>query len=760
MTVLTDALARRQYLGPYKVPFSLAGVPTSAKFVDRPTDTASLEESLLPRRSQREGRKIFVLHGLGGVGKTQLAVDFTRRHQAAFSTVFWLDGRAEDRLRQSIAGCVDRIPEGQVPSSVRQQAEGRSAEDLNAAVAGVMTWLGRDDNRDWLLVFDNVDLDHDQDRAKGSYDVRKYVPWDHGAVLITTRLSRLAQLAPPGYSRKLVKVDSRLGRAILEAWYGGDLGPGADDLLTLLDGLPLALAQAASYLRETGASIPKYLELYRRQWDKLMTSGASRPLLDYNQGSIATTWTISFGQIETKDGHAASLLRLWAFLDNKHLWHGLLIVAGRGDTGKRKWPQWLIGLAVSEFRFLEAVGLLLRYSMIEANEDIGTGYSMHPVVHKWASHLEDGSRKADYAWLALKVVGLSVPRSTERDYWVLQQQLLPHGQRCAEWVQSDGTNSLGLADKDQLDALHYLGILYANQGRLAEAEAMYQQALAGKEKAVGPDHTDTLRTVNNLGNVYKYQGRLAEAEAMYQRALAGCEKALGPDHTNTLMTVNNLGILYADQGRLAEAEAMYQRALAGCEKALGPDHTDTLSTVYNLGILYADQGRLAEAEAMYQRALAGCEKALGPDHTDTLSTVYNLGILYADQGRLAEAEAMYQRALAGCEKALGPDHTDTLSTVYNLGILYADQGRLAEAEAMYQRALAGYEKALGPDHPKTRQVSRNLKLLQESIEGRDGGLEGRERGKLRKRAKTKLLVLLRIDRINALKDEVGGNGNS
>lgn len=165
-----------------------------------------------------------MLHGLGGVGKTQLAVDFTRRHQAAFSTVFWLDGRAEDRLRQSIAGCVDRIPEGQVPSSVRQQAEGRSAEDLNAAVAGVMTWLGRDDNRDWLLVFDNVDLDHDQDRAKGSYDVRKYVPWDHGAVLITTRLSRLAQLAPPGYSRKLVKVDSRLGRAILEAWYGGDLG--------------------------------------------------------------------------------------------------------------------------------------------------------------------------------------------------------------------------------------------------------------------------------------------------------------------------------------------------------------------------------------------------------------------------------------------------------------------------------------------------------------------------------------------------------
>ncbi|KAH7012302.1 uncharacterized protein B0I36DRAFT_256794 [Microdochium trichocladiopsis] len=218
-----------------------------------------------------------------------------------------------------------------------------------------------------------------------------------------------------------------------------------------------------------------------------MASGAGRPLLDYDQGSIATTWTVSFGQIEAKDGPAASLLRLWAFLDNKHLWHGLLTVAGRDGSGKR-----------NEVRFLEAVGLLLRYSMIEANEDVGAGYSMHPVVHRWASHLDEGSRKADYARLALTVVGLSVPMSTERDYWVLQQQLLPHGQRCAEWVQSDGTNSLGLADEDQLEALHNLGLLYADQGRRAEAEAMYQRALAGKEKAVGADHPKTRLVLRNL----------------------------------------------------------------------------------------------------------------------------------------------------------------------------------------------------------------------------------------------------------------------
>ncbi|KAH7021522.1 Tetratricopeptide repeat-domain-containing protein [Microdochium trichocladiopsis] len=411
-----------------------------------------------------------------------------------------------------------------------------------------MTWLGRDDNRDWLLVFDNVDLDYDRGGAEGAYDVRKYVPWDHGAVLITTRLSRLAQLAPPGYSRKLVKVDGRLGRAILEAWYGGNLGAGADDLLTLLDGLPLALAQAASYLRETGVSITKYLEIYCRQWDELMASGTGRPLQDYEQGSIATTWVVSFQQIEAQDGPAGSLLRLWAFLDNNHLWHGLLTVAGRDGSDKRHWPQWLVGLAVSEARFLEAVRLLLRYSMIEANEDVRAGYSMHPVVHRWALHLDEGSRKAYYARLALTLVGLSVPMSTERKYWVLQQQLLPHGQHCAEWLQSDRTDSLELADGDQLEALHNLGNLYAQQGRRAEAEAMYQRALAGYERALGPDHTDTLKTVNNLGILYNNQSRPAEAEAMYQRALAGYEKALGPDYPETRMALRNLVLLQESTG--------------------------------------------------------------------------------------------------------------------------------------------------------------------------------------------------------------------
>ncbi|KAG7289879.1 hypothetical protein NEMBOFW57_006256 [Staphylotrichum longicolle] len=708
MKACANAIARREYFGPYRTLFALQGAPTSSHFVDRQPDTDELERCLIPRsRSPRTQQRIFLLYGLGGIGKTQLAADFARRHKATFSSVFWLDGRSEDRLRQSLAGYASKIPKGQIPDISRDSVLD-SEKDVDIVVADVLDWLGRPDNVDWLLIFDNVDQDLEQGSETGAYDVRRYLPGDHGSVLITTRLSRLAQL---GDSRRLRKVDKELSEAIFKRWYGPELvmDDAVTELLGLLDGLPLALAQAASYLRETELDTATYVRLYKEQWDDVMRSDgeSGSALLDYEQRSIATAWTISFRAIEGRNASAANLLRLWAFLDNKDLWYGLLQQAVSGGRG---WPGWIGGVACNEVKFLDAARLLLRYSMIEAQESVLNSYVMHPVVHKWTSHIQDGGEKVEYVRLAVMLIGFSVPRNTTDAYWTLQRRLLPHAEQCSRWM-GQIFDSEWSGEEVLVDAIQMLGALYADQGRLEEAEAMYNRALQGKEKALGRDHTSTLNTVNNLGALYADQGRLAEAEAMYNRALQGYEKALGRDHTSTLNTVNNLGNLYVGQGRLEEAEAKYQRALQGYEKALRRDHTSTLNTVNNLGNLYRQQGRLEEAEAMYQRALEGYEKTLGRDHTSTLSTVNNLGNLYVGQGRLEEAEAMHQRALEGFEKALGRDHTSTLNMVNSLGLLYMDQRRLAEAEAMYQRALQGLEKALGRDHMSTLGTVNNLGLL-------------------------------------------------
>jgi hypothetical protein len=178
---------------------------------------AELERVLVPGPGQSQRHKVHILHGLGGMGKTQLAVEFARRHHRRFSSVFWLDGRSEDTLTRSIASHASRIPPGQIAETSRMYAADSGA-DVDVVVKDVLAWLARSDNSTWLLIFDNVDREY---KAQGgdpdAYDVRRYLSGaDHGSVLVTTRLARLEQL---GDSQRLGKVSKQQGQAILESWY-------------------------------------------------------------------------------------------------------------------------------------------------------------------------------------------------------------------------------------------------------------------------------------------------------------------------------------------------------------------------------------------------------------------------------------------------------------------------------------------------------------------------------------------------------------
>jgi hypothetical protein len=176
-----------------------------------------LERVLLPRPRQSQRQKIHVLRGLGGMGKTQLAVEFARRHHRRFSSVFWLDGRSEDVLKRSIASCAGRIPPGQISETSRTYASD-SGTDVDTVVKDFTAWLARPDNAAWLLIFDNVDREYTaQGGDPDAYDVRRYLSGaDHGTVLVTTRLARLEQL---GESQQLGKVSTEQGQDILESWY-------------------------------------------------------------------------------------------------------------------------------------------------------------------------------------------------------------------------------------------------------------------------------------------------------------------------------------------------------------------------------------------------------------------------------------------------------------------------------------------------------------------------------------------------------------
>ncbi|KAH7128714.1 hypothetical protein B0J11DRAFT_277234 [Dendryphion nanum] len=701
-----------------QVPLSLQGVPVVSRFVHRDAELKELER-LLPISSLVASRRnVVVVHGLGGIGKTQLAVEFARRHQSRYSGVFWLDGSTETSVKQSFTDMMRRLPRRELAADGVEMLK-HSTLDVNVAVRECLQWLSLPSNHGWLLIFDNVDRDFYDKNDSQAYNVKSYFPYaDHGSILIT---SRLASLQKHGSGVKVGTVATEQARAILEMNAGRE-AKDATVLLERLNGLPLALTQAGSYIRETNLSATAYAGYYDEMWEDLMKKQGRFPLEEYKDRNVLTTWIMSYEQVQRQSEEAAGLLKLWGFLDCGELWYGL-VAAILKLREKVEIPAWLLKIAESELEFVDAVGLLSRYSLIEATEG-SDSYSMHAVLHKWCSQLVQGEEKDGICSVAAGIVAWNVPSENEVEFWTKQKRIIAHGVSVSRQMREYSMSPEGRATGASIQpwVFYNLGFLLSGEDR-REAEKMYLRALQGYEKAWGPEHTSTLMTVNNLGVFYASIGKLDKAEEMYQRALQGKEQTQGLEHTSTLNTVNSLGILYADLGKLDEAEKMYQRALQGYERALGLEHRSTLNTVNNLGILYAKLGKLDRAEEMYQRALQKKEKVLGLNHTSTLNTVNNLGSLYANLGKLDKAKEMYQRALQGKEKILGLEHTSTLSTVNNLGDLYAKLGRLDKAEEMYQRAFRGYEKALPLDYISTYVPALDNVRAMASLSGRKGHLE-------------------------------------
>lgn len=286
-------------------------------------------------------------------------------------------------------------------------------------------------------------------------------------------------------------------------------------LVKRLDGLPLALVLAGSFLASTGTSAAQYLRLYEKSWNDI--NREVDVLNDYTNGTIQTTWMVSYDELKRKDEGAVKLLQLWGYLDSQDLWFRLL----QWPIYWAQAPEWLRQITATEISFLKTTRTLLSYSLIE-QKGSSDSYSMHAVVHDWIREFINKEDSDDLFRIGIISVGLAVPGENEKDYWTMQHRLLPHASRLSRHLHinpvfSNRPNEID--DTFYLHGLHNLGLLYSDQGKLAEAEAMYQRALAGYEKALGPEHTSTLRTVNNLGLLYRDQGKRAEAEAMYQRTL-------------------------------------------------------------------------------------------------------------------------------------------------------------------------------------------------------------------------------------------------
>ena len=658
----------------FRLVFSLAGAPEIDYFVGRASNLSSIESILLPLTAAE--RKVVVLHGLGGIGKSQLAIEFAKKHRSDYTAVLWLNAKTEETLKRSFAANARRLPKKYFNQEILYGPQ--NEEVLSLILREMKAWLHLPGNHRWLLIYDNVDNPKIPDnKRQNAYDVRPYFPEAHqGSILVTTRWKTL-RIGHPLEVAKLSKDEESI--SLLEQISGRNIGQGKSknheafgptlvlgtdlgtkDLLKKLDGLPLALATTGAYLGLTSMSVSEYLHHHETSWLELQRT--SPKLLSYEDQTIYSTWNLSYIHIRKEDESAAKLIELWAYFDNQDLWYDLLKAGNLKGA-----PVWVANIVGTKLAFQAAIVKLQKHALVESLTD-SDGYAMHHCVHAWVRNVLCPAVEDQNMILALDCVGKRVPFDPEPGDWLIKQRLSAHSERCLQlllvWI-DEGKYSKGMGDH-VTSFLGRLGILYRDQGKLTKAESVIHLVLTRYEKNRGPNDLNILSTVNNLGNLYRNQGKLSEAESLYQRALAGYEEVLGPNHSSTLETVNNLGGLYSDQGKLSEAELMYQRALAGFEKVLGQDHTSTLMTFSNLGILYKHQGKLAEVESMYQRALLGYTRNPPANPKSQLELFYNMGCLSRKTQDFERAKEYFNKAYQGYHELWGSQHPKAIDALEKL----------------------------------------------------------------------------------------------
>ncbi|KAF7175615.1 hypothetical protein CNMCM7691_009180 [Aspergillus felis] len=489
-------------------------------------------------------------------------------------------------------------------------------------------------------------------------------------------------------------------------------------LTAALECMPLAIVQAASYIRERAprSSVKQYLQEFE-------SSGSTKlSLLGHEEGqlrrdwearnSIIRTWQISFDHILQERPSAANLLALMSLFDRQGIHQCLLqdfSHVKRSNTDQEKCLDAvdsytmdntgsLVQYNVDE-RFEDDIRTLRNFSLITVNTD-AVSFRMHRLVQlavqKW---LEAHGQLERWKLSSIRSLAREFPPG-EFENRRKCQLLFPHT-KLAMSEQLDTEDSLALL-------LHKAAIYAWRKGDLNEAEDMAIKALKMRETLFGKESFETLSSISLLGLVLDDQGKYDEALVMHRQAVAGFKKLLGTDHRSSLVSLNNLGLVLRSRGEYEEAETMLRKALAGSEKVLGLDHPTTLMCIGNLGTVLTLRGKHMEGERLCREALSGFAKTFGDDHPSTLTSVHKLAMAVKFQGRFAEAEMLYRRALAGYEKMTGISHLDMLMTTSELGSVLGYQGKYQEAELMNRQVLASYEQRLRANHPLKLVAMNNV----------------------------------------------------
>ncbi|KAL8992228.1 MAG: hypothetical protein Q9169_007264 [Polycauliona sp. 2 TL-2023] len=708
----------------FMVPFE-----RDTRYIDRSDVTSRLDSEL-------DTTHRAALAGIGGVGKTQVVVDYCYRYRDRhpLDHVFWVHASTASRIEQAY-------------KQIARKLNLPGWDDLSLNTFEIVSeWLS--EHGPWLLILDNaddIDLFYGPPVAAAQYKpMHEYLPrYEGSSTLITTRDTRVAYRLSDRQDPIIVQTMTPQNASILLA---SRLSSGyhdpryADDckqLLEVLSHLPLAITQAAAFITENSITVSEYLEILsvnQAEVEDLLSEELGDHRRDSGSpSSILGTLKPSFDQIVKQKPLAAELLSFMAFLDRTGIPKSLLKRDG-----------------IRSVDFISALGTLQSFSLIGTQRG-GLSYDMHRLVQV---SIRTWLRTSRERWEG-EAVRILAERHPSGDYenWEECETLSSHAQtvltypqyteegmlRCARILHNLATfdeqqsryvlaeqrfreaitlrtNVLGLCHSDTLSSMSCLGEVLFRKQQYDEAGSVLRTVVAESSKLSGDDAEQTLYNMALGAEVLQGEGKFSEAEMLFRKALQGEGKALRDIHC--MRIADNFGAVLRDQKEYDEAEFWIRKGLLGRERLLGDRHPATLRSVNHLALILQMMDRLEEAEAMIQRAVAGSEILLGRDHHLTLISIHNYGKLLRRRGKYDAATEQCRRALSGLTKVLGPLNRATLGCLHSLALIDERQSKFADAEKILQQVVEGNTKTLGPGHEHTLNSLKDLERVSALREGK------------------------------------------
>ncbi|CUS06688.1 unnamed protein product, partial [Tuber aestivum] len=562
------------------------------------------------RLSAGSNHNRIALHGLGGSGKTQIALEYVyQRASESDCHVFWVHGSGVQKFSEGFRAIAQHV---RIPlASAEIEEEG--------FLLNIRRWFEGPDKGDWILVIDNAD--NEEDFTGNSGHISKFVPQGpRGTLIFTTRSLQVASWQDCDRIDVGKMEEGEAQELFLKRLGSRDVSRDEEKeaialILDSLHHIPLAIVGAASFMTVTQTPPSTYWTIFRES-DEQAKRLLSQPFCGIQREtdmteSILATYFITFDQITQQMPKGAGLLRLIAFFDRQNIPEELLSRCG------------LEGMD-DAIEFRQAIGKLLGFSLVTAVKcEDKTFYELHRLVQLSLQVYLPTEELDRWRATALGVVSGLFPRDwiTWRD---VSSVYIPHALAVTK-------NSM---DPIAEELCFRLGRYLMDKGFYNDAEVQLRRCIALREGSKEYDWDEEgPRRVMLLGGVSIYQGRADVAEEILRKLLEDIEESLGLNNLTVLEAVSYLALALEKRGRYDESEMLKRRVLEGREKILGPDHPDTLTGINNLALVLQSQGKYDESEAMDRRTLEGREKILAPDHPDTLTSANNLALVVQSQGK-------------------------------------------------------------------------------------------------------------------------------